>query len=347
MQFYTQQHKYYCGIDLHASSMYLCIIDSEGNVLLHKKIKTDPKAFLRAIAPYRDNLVVGVECVFMWYWISDLCADNDISFVLGHALYMKAISGGKAKNDRIDSKKLAAMLRGGMFPLAYAYPRDMRSTRDLLRRRNYFMRHRAELLTHIQNTNTQYNLKPMRKKVAYKANRPGVAEKFSIPSVRKSIEADLLMTDHYDALITDLELYITRNAKIHDAQAFHLLRSVPGIGKILALVILYEVHDVSRFDRVQEFASYARLVKCQHSSAGKVHGTGGSKIGNAHLKWAFSEAAVLFLRRNEKAQKYKARLEKKHGKGKALSIIAHKLGRAVYFILQRRRPFQMDKFFNN
>ena len=347
MQFYTHQHKHYCGIDLHASSMYLCILDSEGNVLLHKKVNTTPEAFLHAIAPYRDDLVVGVECVFMWYWISDLCVENDIAFVLGHALYMKAISGGKAKNDRIDSKKLAAMLRGGMFPLAYTYPRDMRSTRDLLRRRNYFMRHRAELLGHIQNTNTQYNQTPILKKVAYKANRPGVAEKFSNPSVRKSIEADLLMTDHYDALITDLELYITNNAKIHDAQAFHLLRSVPGIGKILALVILYEVHDINRFDRVQEFASYARLVKCQHSSAGKIHGSGGRKIGNAHLKWAFSEAAVLFLRRNPKAQKYKAQLEKKHGKGKALSIIAHRLGRCVYFILKRRKPFQMAKFFNN
>jgi transposase len=347
MRFYTNQHKYYCGIDLHASSMYLCIIDANGNVLLHKNIQTNPESFLRTISPYRDDLVVGVECVFMWYWISDLCSENDIPFVLGHALYMKSISGGKVKNDRVDSRKLAAMLRGGMFPLAYTYPQHMRATRDLLRRRNYFMRHRAELLGHIQNTNTQYNLTPMLKKVAYKANRPGVAEKFSIPCVRKSIEADLDLADYYDGMLNDLELYIVRNAKIHDAQAFHLLRSVPGIGKILSMVMLYEIHDISRFERVQEFASYARLVKCQHSSAGKIHGSGGRKIGNAHLKWAFSEAAVLFLRGNPRAKEYKARLESKHGKGKALSIIAHKLGRAVYFILQRRKPFDMDRFFNN
>ena len=107
---------------------------------------------------------------------------------------------------------------------------------------------------------------------------------------------DLALLERYDDLITDLELTIVREAKRHDGDAFHRLRSVPGIGKVLALTILYEIHDITRFDRVQEFASYARLVKCAHTSAGKTLGTGGAKMGNVHLKWAFSEAAVLFLR---------------------------------------------------
>ena len=183
-----------------------------------------------------------------------------------------------------------------MLPQAYVYPAAMRSTRDLLRRRLHLVRKRGQLLAHIQNTRAQYNLPAFERRLAYPANRDGVVEHFPDPSVRKSIEVDLALIDQYDALITDLELTIVREAKRHDGDAFHRLRSVPGIGKVLALTILYEIHDITRFDRVQEFASYARLVKCQQQSAGKMLGTGGAKMGNVHLKWAFSEAAVLFLR---------------------------------------------------
>jgi hypothetical protein len=105
--------------------------------------------------------VVAVECIFTWYWLADLCAEEGIAFVLGHALYMKAIHGGKAKNDRIDARKIALLLRGGMLPQAYVYPKAMRATRDLLRRRNHWMRKRADLLAHIQNTASQYNLPPL------------------------------------------------------------------------------------------------------------------------------------------------------------------------------------------
>jgi transposase len=135
-----------------------------------------------------------------------------------------------------------------------------------------------------------------------------------------------------------------REATRHDADAFHRLRSVPGIGKVLALTILYEIHDITRFGRVQEFASYARLVKCAHSSAGKTHGTGGAKMGNVHLKWAFSEAAVLFVRHTTDGKALRATLTKTHGKGKALSILAHKLGRAVFYMLSRDTVFSMEKF---
>jgi len=260
---------------------------------------------------------------------------------------MKAIHGGKAKNDRIDSKKLAVLLRGGAFPLAYTYPREMRATRDLLRRRHHLMRQRAQLIAHVQNTTSQYNLPPLEKKISRKCNRPGVPERFEDPAVRKSIETDLALMEHYDTLLNGLQTHILRNARHHDPVAFHLLRSVPGIGPILALTILYEIHTVDRFPRVQEFVSYSRMVKCHHSSAGKLYGAGGSKIGNAHLKWAFSEAIVLFLRGNLRAQKMRTRLQKKHGKGKALSIMAHKLARAVYYMLKRRKPFEMNRFFQN
>jgi transposase len=113
MRFYTNQHQFYCGIDLHARSMYVCILSQDGEMLVHRNMKAAPEPFLKAIAPYRDGLVVAVECIFTWYWLADLCAQEDIPFVLGHALYMKAIHGGKAKNDKIDSQKIATLLRGG------------------------------------------------------------------------------------------------------------------------------------------------------------------------------------------------------------------------------------------
>ena len=345
MRFYTNQHKFYRGIDLHARSMYLCILDQEGNTMFHKNCQAAPEAFLRAIQPYREDVVVAVECMFVWYWLADLCSQEAIPFVLGHALYMKAIHGGKSKNDKIDSKKIAALLRGGTLPVAYVYPMNMRSTRDLLRRRNHLMRKRSELLAHIQNTNSQYNLPEFGKKIAYKANRDGVTDHFPDPAVQKSIEVNLQLLDLYDRLLTELELYIVKQAKGHNVRSFYLLRSIPGMGKILSLVLLYEIHDINRFPRVQDFASYCRLVKCSRESGGKKSGAKNSKIGNAHLKWAFSEAACLFLRGNEQAKLYHDRLVTKHGKGKALSILAHKIGRAVYFMLKRKEPFSMDTFF--
>jgi transposase len=346
MRFYTQQHKAYCGIDLHARSMYECILSQDGEILLHRNMKTSPETLLKAIAPYREDLVVAVECIFTWYWLADLCAQEQIPFVLGHALYMKAIHGGKAKNDKIDSQTIAVLLRGGMLPQAYVYPAEMRATRDLLRRRMHLTRKRAEMLAHIQNTNSQYNLPEIGKKLAYKANRAGVAERFPDPAVQKSIEVDLGLIGYYDQVLNDLELTLVNTAKQHNAQTLYRLQSVPGIGKILALVLLYEIHDIVRFPRVQDFVSYCRLVKCTKESAGKRYGTSGAKIGNAYLKWAFSEAAVLFLRNNPAGQKYVARLEKKHGKGKALTILAHKLARAVYYMLRRDTAFDLQKFLN-
>ena len=324
--------------------MDVCLLDQAGATLLHRNMPATPEALLKAIAPYREQIVLAAECMFTWYWLADCCAEHGISFVLGHALYMKAIHGGKAKNDRIDAHKIAVLLRGGMLPQAYVYPAEMRATRDLLRRRMHLARKRGELLAHVQNTNSQYNLPAIGKKIAYKANRDGVAERFADPAVQKSIEVDLALITYYDELLRDVELTIVKTAKHHDANTLYLLQTVPGIGKILSLVLLYEMHDIARFPRVQDFASYCRLVKCAKESAGKRSGTSGSKIGNAHLKWAFSEAAVLFLRDNPAGQKLLTRLEKKHSKGKALTILAHKLARAVYYMLKRQTAFDLDTF---
>jgi transposase len=346
MRFYTGQHGFHCGIDLHAHTMYVCILDSAGEVVLERNLGTTPEAFLEAIAPYREGLVVACECILTWYWLADLCAKEKIAFVLGHALYMKAIHGGKAKNDRIDAHKIAVLLRGGMLPQAYVYPPGMRETRDLLRRRLHLVRKRGQLLAHLQNLRHTYNRGAFEKRIAYPSNREGVVAHFAgEPMVQANAALDLSLLAHYDKLLVDLELRLVRQAKREAPKGFHLLLSIPGIGKVLAMTIVYELHDVHRFERVQQFASYARLVKCAKESAGKRKGTSGAKMGNVHLKWAFSEAAVLFVRHSAEAKALLARLTKRHGKGKALSILAHKIGRAAYYVLVREKPFDAAKFF--
>ena len=136
MRFSNQQHRFYCGVDLHARSMYTHVLDDRGRTVFERDLPAGPGAFLEAVRPYRDGLVVGCECMFAWYWLADLCSRQQIAFVLGHAPYVKAIHGGKARTDSIDAHKIAVLLRGGAFPLAYAYPKGMRETGSrALRRR--------------------------------------------------------------------------------------------------------------------------------------------------------------------------------------------------------------------
>jgi len=256
---------------------------------------------------------------------------------------MRAIHGGKSKNDKLDSHKIAALLRGGLIPMAYPYPQKMRATRDLMRRRNHLMRKRAELLAHIQNTASQYNLPPLGK-ITLAKNRLDILDHFDDPAVQLSVAANLDMITTYDQVLAVLEREIIICAKEHDSTAYALLRTIPGVGRIIALILLYEIGDISRFPQVQNFASYCRLVKCAKESNGKKYGAGGGKMGNAHLRWAFAEAAQLFLRGNHPGHRYFTKISNKHGKGKALSILAHKLGRSVYFILKNRQGFDMNRF---
>jgi transposase len=345
MNFYKKQHKYYCGIDLHARKMYVCILDQKGKTIVHQNINTDPELFFEIIFPYIEDIVIGVECVFCWYWVSDLCAGHNIPFILGHALYMKAIHGGKTKNDKIDSFKIASLIRGGNFPIAYPYPARMRATRDLMRRRTYIVRRSGELVAHIKNTNTQYNLPPFGKKICRKYNHQGVIEHFEDPIVRKSVEVDLAMVESLNEILKKLEWHIEKTAKQHDYNTLLRLRSIPGVGQILALVILYEVEDIKRFPTVQNFSSYARLIRPTKESDGKWAGKSNKKIGNHHLKWAIKEATILLLRESDQAKAYLARMTRKYNKGKALGILTHKLGRAIYYILKKEKTFNMEQFF--
>jgi transposase len=344
MNFYSQQHPFYCGIDLHANQMYACIVDQAGKKHLHRNYKTrQSDKFFDDLAPFGSDLVLGCESTFNWYWLADACSEKRIPFVLGHALYLKAIHGGKVKNDKLDCEKLALLLRGGNFTTAYAYPKRLRATRDLLRRRTHLVRRRAQTLTHVQIINHQLNLPPFEKKLTYASNRTDVAQRFEDPSVRASIDLDLDLLANYDTLIRKLELYLEQSAKVDDAQAFYRLQTIPGVGRILAMTMLYEIHDIERFSTVGQFLSYCRLVRGSHTSAGKTYGSPGKKIGNAHLKWAFSEAVPLLKRCCPEVKTFTDRIEKKHSKARAFSYLAVKLGRAVYYMLKRGEAFELER----
>ena len=341
MQFYTQQHSYYCGIDLHTKNMYICIVNQAGKILYHYDHPTRADSLWGVIKSYLPNMVIAVECIFTWYWMADFCAQHNIPFVLGHALYMKAIHGAKTKNDRIDSQKIALLLRAGMIPMAYVYPQEMRSTRDLLRRRMHFVHKRSELLSHIQNTKSQYNLPDFEKRLDRKSNRVGINENFNDPAVKKSIELNLTLLDTYETSLKQTELFLVQHAQVHNPNNLCLLKTIPGVGKILGLVMLYEIHNVNRFPTVQNFVSYARLIKPKKESSGKITGTANRKMGNAYLRWAFGEAATLILRERDEVKVYHQKLKNKHGKAKAMAILSHRLGRAVYFMLKNQRAFDV------
>jgi transposase len=345
MRTYKTQHAYYCGVDLHARSLFVNVLDDKGVTRLEQDVPASPQMFLEAVKPYREGLVVGCECMFAWYWLADLCERESIPFVLGHALAMKLIHGGKAKNDKLDAQKIAGLLKGGFFPLAYVYPKAKRDTRDLLRRRSFFVRQRAQLIAHIQNTNSQYNLPPFPKKLTYKGNRSDeIADRFEHPSTKLSITSDLNLIESYDTQIAALETHLVKSAKVDDPATYAFLRTVPGIGQILGLVMLYEIDAIRRFAEVGNFLSYSRLVACTHESAGKVKGVGGRKIGNAHLKWAFSEAASLMLRSFAPARSWMQKQSKKCGKKKAHAILEAKIGRTVYHLWRKQVAFDAKKF---
>jgi transposase len=347
MRFYQQRHKFYCGIDLHAKKMFLCVLDEQGSVVLHRNIKTDPDSLRRALQPFRDDLIIGVECMFSWYWLADWCREEKIHFVLGHALYMKAIHGGKAKNDKLDSEKIARLLRGGTFPLAYVYPKEMRGTRDLLRRRTFLVRRRAELLAHVQNTYTQYNIRVSSGWGRDRLREDDPTAPFADESVKFMLRSDISVIERFDETIVKLESHLIRHAKVDDPIRFQLLRTIPGVGPILGLVMLYEVHDIDRFAGIGQFVSYARLVACSHESNGKKLGTGGSKIGNAHLKWAFGEAAALMIRETDEAKAFVEKLTKQRGKARAVALLAAKIGRAVYWMMKRKQPYDAALFWKS
>ncbi len=279
-----------------------------------------------------------------WYWLADACRDYDLPFVLGHAWARKAVHGSKTKCDRHDAEALARLLKGGAFPLAYAYPKERRGLRDLLRARLRLVRQRAERYGHVHTARRQANLPPVSNDVKYQSKRGGVTADIADPFVRRRVETHLALLEPLDTTIRRLEAEIEGAAREHYPTELAVLQTTPGVGAVLSLTILLEIDAIDRFDTRQQFCSYARLCGTVQESAGKRVGVGNRKAGNAWLKWAFSEAAVLSAQKDERIGSLLQRLAARMGKAKACSALAHKLGRAFYPMLHTKEVFDVQRF---
>jgi transposase len=344
MKYYTTTTEFNCGIDLHANQMYICVMDRQGNKLVHCNIRNNDFAFfLKKVAPYRHDLTVCCECIFNWYWLADACFEAGIQFVLGHALYMSHIHGSKNKNDRIDSEKIAHLLRTNLIPPSYIYPAERRPIRGLLRQRMSYVWSRAELMRKLSMNQMAQGHTPA---VKGGHNRDVWEERilaqYDHRLHRMAASCDMEVIRVYDQQIEQLEAEIIRQAKKLVGRDYHLLMTVTGIGRVLGMTILFELDTITRFPTVKDFLSYSRLVKGSVASAGKFKGLTGGKMGNAYLRWAFGEAAVIAKRNHPLLTPYAERLCSKRGKFKGNAILAAKLARAVYHMLQKGTAFDPE-----
>jgi transposase len=336
--------RFYAGVDLHARALFLVVLDAAGQVVFARNLPADPAPFLRAVAPFRDGLLVACECVHCWYWLADACREHAIPFVLGHAWAMKAVHGCKSKCDRKDAEAIARLLKGGNFPPAYAYPKERRGLRDLLRARLRLVRQRAQLYGHVHTARRQANLPPVSNDVKYVSKRPAITADIADPFVRRRVETDLALLAPLDTAIRQLEADLEDAARQVFPTELAVLQSTPGVGLVLSLTILLETDTIDRFDTRQQYCSYARLCGAVQTSDNKRTGAGNHKAGNAWLKWAFSEAAVLSAQKDERIGALLNQLAARLGKAKAYSALAHKLGRAFYHMLHTKEVFDVNRF---
>jgi hypothetical protein len=341
MRFYTQPHQFDGGLDLHARSLYVCMVNQAGEMLVHRNRPAAPEPSRQAIAPCRADGVVWVEGIFTWYWRADRCAQAGLPCVLGHALSMTAIHGGQAKHDTSASQTMAALRRGGLLPQASGDPAARRAPRDRRRRRRPRARKRAALRAHGPHTNRQDNLPAIGNKMASKANREGGAARLADPAGhQRSAVARALIRDAA-ARLRDVDLTLRNTAQHHDANPLSLRHTGPGLGKSRRLVWRSAIHAINRVPTGQEFVSACRLVNWAKEAAGQRVGPAGTNIGKAHLPWAVSDAAVLCRRDPPPAQNDLARLGQKPDTGHALPVLAQKVARAVYD--RRKRPGACEK----
>ena len=334
----------YCGIDLHSRDCWLAILDEGLKVVQEAKVGNDLEAILQVLDPYRGDLEgVAVESTFNWYWLVDGLEEAGYQMHLVNTWAVKQWEGLKYSDDRHDARWLAHLLALGILPEGYIYPKHERPTRDLLRRRAFLVRKRTSFLLAMRGAyECRTGLRATSNEV--KKWTCGEVEAFwDDPTVALSITCLLEPMKALDGQIRTIEKGMLRHARLRDE--FAPLLTVWGIGKILALTVMYEVGEIARFRKVGNFASYCRLVKTARLSAGKRKGSGNARNGNPYLSWAFSEAAHFAVRYHPRAKQYFQRKMSKTNGIVAIRALAHKLARASYYVMKDQVDFDPDKVF--
>jgi len=337
---------YYCGADLHALSMYIKIVDKAGQVLFKRNMPNNFDLFKKTLEPFVPDISVGCESTFNYYWLYDGCVEAGIPFYLGHAAYMKAIAGNKKKNDPLDAETIAHLMRSNLFPEAYPYPKEMRAVRDLLRRRQRLVHIRSEAYAHVQLLLRQQGILSFKgKDVKSVRGKKEILESISDADVYSLVNSDIILINQLDELTGSIEKQIKERAYIHNGVDLGLLKTITGVGDMLALTILYETHDITRFASVQKYASYSRVIRVQRSSAGRnKYGANNSKMGNPYLKSAFGQILSHARQSSEGIDTYYQKLESKRCPKLARGIMSHMFCVAAYHMLKKKTGFDEKRF---
>lgn len=246
------------------------------------------------------------------------------------------------------ARTIAELLRTNFFPEAYPYPREMRPTRDLLRRRHRLVSFRAEAYSHIQMTAHQNAIEGIgSSQVKDKNIRDELLKRYEQIGINSTINTDFRVIDSLTLIINDIEKEIQENAVHHNPQDVLLLQTTPGIGDMISLIIIYETHNIRRFSKHQKYASYSRTVRSHQTSNGKITGKKNSKMGNPYLKWAFSSIIISAQQSSERIKKHYQKLESRYGRANARARIAHKFCVSIYYMLKNKQPFDEKRFIQN
>lgn len=337
--------KLYGAFDLHSNNNYLGIINSKDKRIYKKKLKNDPQIILTTLEPFKNDLVgLAVESTFNWYWLVDLLMDNGYKVHLANPSAIQKYEGLKHSDDDHDAFWLSHMLRLGILPEGYIYPKDERPVRDLLRKRGHLVKLRTSVILSLQgiinrNCGLQVNVNNIK---AIKENRvsPLLSGNDDL-ELSGSVSKETI--DFMTRKIRKIEIAVKKKIKLK--KSFVLLQTICGIGNILSLTIMLETGSIERFQNVGDYVSYCRKVPVGWTTNGKTKGKGNKKNGNKYLAWAFSEAAELARRHDEHARVWYNRKLAKTNKMVAHSALAHKLARAAYYIMKNGVPFDHCKIF--
>ncbi len=334
----------YAGIDLHSNNSVVVVLDANDREVYRKRLPNDLAMIVEALRSCGSINAVAVESTFNWYWLVDGLQDAGHDTRLVNTAAVKQYDGLKHSGDFSDARHLAHLLRLGILPTGYIYPREARAVRDLMRKRSQLVRQRTTQILSMQNLLAR-NLGIQAGGNEIKRWQATNIEALALlPEQRLALQSNLTVMQCLDAQIDVLEDAILKQARLQPA--FHALRTVSGIGEILALTIALEAGDISRFETPGNFASYARTVNSRHESNGKKKGEGNTKCGNKHLAWAFVEAAHFAVRYDAQIKRWYQKKVARTLPVVAIKAVAHKLARACYHILKTGEPFDVTRSFS-
>ena len=334
----------YGGIDLHANNSVVVVIDEQDRVVYQKRLRNELPEILSALAPYQATLQgIVVESTYNWYWLVDGLMVAGYRVHLANTAAIQQYEGLKYTDDQSDARWLAHLLRLGILPEGYIYPKAERAVRDLLRKRSQLVRQRTTNLLSIQNLRTRNTGSALSGNRIKQLTVAEVEELLPEVPLALAVKSNLAVLQCLEEQIKSIEAVVRARLKLREE--FQPLLTVSGIGQILGMTIMLETGEISRFATVGDFASYCRCVGSQPLSNGKRKGQGNVKNGNKYLAWAFVEAANFAVRYNAQIKRFYQRKQAKTNGIVAIKAVAHKLARACYYILRDQVPFAVNKAF--